>query len=171
MRHLFGPLRHLNPVVFDSEGGGGGGGNNDNKSSNKPKATGNLAKGAPTKQLGSVSKDGQYAGDGFSWVSHGTNENGSEMLTRTYTGANKDAGLGQAVSVAGNDGNNNNKAKIAEISMKEGSPYAASPSSATDGDFLEFVKSGFKSFGASDSYAAQVGNTNYTPKPNYGFPV
>jgi hypothetical protein len=30
MRHLFGPLRHLNPVVFDSEGGGGGGGNNDN---------------------------------------------------------------------------------------------------------------------------------------------
>ena len=171
MRHLFGPLRHLNPVVFDSEGGGGGGGggNNDNKSSNKPKATGNLATGAPTKQLGSVSKDGQYAGDGFSWVSHGTNENGSEMLTRTYTGANKDAGLGQAVSVAGNDGNNNNKAKIAEISMKEGSPYAASPSSATDGDFLEFVKSGFKSFGASDSYAAQVGNTNYTPKPNYGF--
>jgi len=168
MRHLFGPLRHLNPVVFDSEGGGGGGGNNDNKSSKK-KATGNLAKGAPTKQLGSVSKHGTYAGDGFSWVSHGTNENGSEMLTRTYTGANKDAGLGQAVSVAGNDGNNNNKAKIAEISMKEGSPYAASKSSATDGDFLEFIKSGFKSFGASDSYAAQVGNTNYTPKPNYGF--
>ena len=119
MRHLFGPLRHLNPVVFDSEGGGSGGGsNNDNKSSNKPKATGNLSKGAPTKQLGSVSATGQYAGDGFSWVSHGTNENGSEMLTRTYTGANKDAGLGTAVSVAGNDGNNNNKAKIAEISMK-----------------------------------------------------
>tara|TARA_Y100000385_G_scaffold103792_1_gene107339 strand:- start:7498 stop:11871 length:4374 start_codon:yes stop_codon:yes gene_type:complete len=170
MRNLFGPLRHLNPVVFDSEGGGGGGGGSkDNKSSNKPKATGNLAKGAPTKQLGSVSKHGQYAGDGFSWVSHGTNENGSEMLTRTYTGANKDAGLGQNAIVAGNDGNNNNKAKIAEISMKEGSPYAASPSSATDGDFLEFIKSGFKSFGASDSYAAQVGNTNYTPKPNYGF--
>ena len=168
MRHLFGPLRHLNPVVFDSEGGGGGGGNNDNKSSKK-KATGNLAKGAPTKQLGSVSKDGQYAGDGFSWVSHGTNENGSEMLTRTYTGANKGAGLGQNVVVAGNDGNNKNKAAIAEISMKEGSPYAASKSSATDGDFLEFIKSGFKSFGASDSYAAQVGNTNYTPKPNYGF--
>jgi hypothetical protein len=38
-------------------------------------------------------------------------------------------------------------------------------SSATDGDFLEFIKSGFKSFGASDSYAAQVGNTNYTPNP------
>lgn len=166
MRHLFGPLRHLNPVVFDSEGGGGGG---DNKSSTK-KATGNLAKGAPTKQLGSVSKDGQYAGDGFSWVSHGTNENGSEMLTRTYTGANKDAGLGQSVVVAGNDSSGTkNKAKIAEISMKEGSPYAASPSSATDGDFLEFLKSGFKSFGASDSYAAQVGNTNYTPNPNYGF--
>ena len=168
MRHLFGPLRHLNPVVFDSEGGGGGGGSDDNKSSKK-KATGNLAKGAPTKQLGSVSATGQYAGDGFSWVSHGTNENGSEMLTRTYTGANKDAGLGQSVSVAGNDGNNKNKAKIAEISMKEGSPYAASKSSATDGDFLDFIKSGFKSFGASDSYAAQVGNTNYTPKPNYGF--
>jgi hypothetical protein len=168
MRHLFGPLRHLNPVVFDSEGGGGGGGSDDNKSSKK-KATGNLSKGAPTKQLGSVSATGQYAGDGFSWVSHGTNENGSEMLTRTYTGANKDAGLGQSVVVAGNDGNNDNKAKIAEISMKEGSPYAASPSSATDGDFLEFIKSGFKSFGASDSYAAQVGNTNYTPKPNYGF--
>ena len=34
MSHLFGPLRHLNPVVFDSEGGGGGGGGNkDNKSS------------------------------------------------------------------------------------------------------------------------------------------
>ena len=168
MRHLFGPLRHLNPVVFDSEGGGGGGGSDDNKSSKK-KATGNLAKGAPTKQLGSVSATGQYAGDGFSWVSHGTNENGSEMLTRTYTGANKDAGLGQAVVVAGNDGNNDNKAKIAEISMKEGSPYAASKSSATDGDFLDFIKSGFKSFGASDSYAAQVGNTNYTPNPNYGF--
>ena len=167
MRHLFGPLRHLNPVVFDSEGGGGGGGD-DNKSSTK-KATGNLAKGAPTKQLGSVSATGQYAGDGFSWVSHGTNENGSEMLTRTYTGANKDAGLGQSVVVAGNDGNNKNKAKIAEISMKEGSPYAASKASATDGDFLEFIKSGFKSFGASDSYAAQVGNTDYTPKPNYGF--
>lgn len=168
MRHLFGPLRHLNPVVFDSEGGGGGGGSDDNKSSTK-KATGNLSKGAPTKQLGSVSATGQYAGDGFSWVSHGTNENGSEMLTRTYTGANKDAGLGQSVVVAGNDGNNKTKAKIAEISMKEGSPYAASKSSATDGDFLEFIKSGFKSFGASDSYAAQVGNTDYTPKPNYGF--
>jgi hypothetical protein len=155
-------------VVFDSEGSGSGGGSDDNKSSTK-KATGNLSKGAPTKQLGSVSATGQYAGDGFSWVSHGTNENGSEMLTRTYTGANKDAGLGTAVSVAGNDGNNKNKAKIAEISMKEGSPYAASKSSATDGDFLEFIKSGFKSFGASDSYAAQVGNTNYTPNPNYGF--
>lgn len=168
MRHLFGPLRHLNPVVFDSEGSGSSGGSDDNKSSNK-KATGNLSKGAPTKQIGSVSATGQYAGDGFSWVSHGTNENGSEMLTRTYTGANKDAGLGQAVSVAGNDGNNKNKAKIAEISMREGSPYAASKSSATDGDFLEFIKSGFKSFGASDSYAAQVGNANYTPNPNYGF--
>ena len=167
MRHLFGPLRHLNPIVFDSEGGGSSGGD-DNKSSTK-KATGNLAKGAPTKQLGSVSKDGQYAGDGFSWVSHGTNENGSEMLTRTYTGANKDAGLGTAVSVAGASGNNKTKAAIAEISMKEGSPYAASKSSATDGDFLDFIKSGFKSFGASDSYAAQVGNTNYTPNPNYGF--
>ena len=169
MRHLFGPLRHLNPVVFDSEGGGGGGGGSDDNKSSKKKATGNLAKGAPTKQLGSVSATGQYAGDGFSWVSHGTNENGSEMLTRTYTGANKDAGLGQSVSVAGNDGNNKNKAKIAEISMREGSPYAASKSSATDGDFLDFIKSGFKSFGASDSYAAQVGNTNYTPNPNYGF--
>lgn len=168
MRNLFGPLRHLNPVVFDSEGGGGSGGN-DNKSSSKPKATGNLAKGAPTKQLGSVSKDGQYAGDGFSWVSHGTNANGSEMLTRTYTGANKDAGLGQNVVVAGASGNNNTKASIAEISMKEGSPYAAQKHSATDGDFLEFIKSGFKSFGASDSYAAQVGNPNYTPSPNYGF--
>ena len=154
MRHLFGPLRHLNPVVFDSEGGGGGGGNNDNKSSSNNNNTKPKAKPVT---IGAVGEHGQYAGDGFEFV-----RNKGGYLTRTYTGANKDAGLGTDVIVAGNDSSGTrNKAKIAEISMKEGSPYASKPYSATDGDFLEFIKSGFKSFGASDSYAAQVGNANY----------
>ena len=46
-------------------------------------------KATPKPTIGAVSSTGQYAGDGFEWVSQGTNENGSQMLTRTYTGANE----------------------------------------------------------------------------------
>jgi len=157
MINLFGPLRHKTPV-FDSDGGGSGGGGDDKK---QKKSTGNLSKGSPTKNVGSVSSTGQYAGDGFEWKSHGTNENGSEMLTRTYTGANKNAGLGQDVTSAGGS-DNKTKNRIAQISLNEGSRYAGSKSSSTDGSIGNFLKTG--SFGSSPSYAAQQGNNNYTPQ-------
>ena len=159
MINLFGPLRHKTPV-FDSEGGGanGGGGGGDKK---EKKSTGNMSKGSATKNVGSVSSTGQYAGDGFEWKSHGTNENGSEMLTRTYTGANKNAGLGQDVTSAGGS-DNKTKDRIAKISLDEGSRYAASKASSTDGSIGNFLKTG--DFGSSPSYAVQQGNKNYTPK-------
>ena len=144
MINLFGPLRHKTPV-FDSDGGGSGGGGDDKKEKkSKPKTS------------GQVTSTGQYAGDGFEWV----DDPSKNYKTRTYTGVGKDNGLGQSVSSAGGS-DSKTKARIAGISLGEGSPYAGSKSSATDGSFGNFFKTG--SFGASDSYAAQMGNNNYTP--------
>jgi hypothetical protein len=143
MINLFGPLRHKTPV-FDSDGGGSGGGDDKKEKKSKPKTS------------GQVTSTGQYAGDGFEWV----DDPSKNYKTRTYTGVGKNNGLGQSVSVAGAS-DNKTKARIAGISLGEGSPYAGSKSSATDGSFGNFFKTG--SFGASDSYAAQMGNNNYTP--------
>ena len=56
-------------------------------------------------------------------------------LTRTYTGANEGAGLGQDV-IAGGTSDKATKEAIANISLNEGSSFAGSASSATDGDLL-----------------------------------
>ena len=141
MINLFGPLRHKTPV-FDSDGGGSGGGDDKKEKKSKPKTS------------GQVTSTGQYAGDGFEWV----DDPSKNYKTRTYTGVGKDNGLGQSVSVAGSS-DNKTKSRIAGISLGEGSPYAGSKSSATDGSIGNFLKTG--SFGASDSYAAQMGNNNY----------
>ena len=124
-------------------------------------------KGTPKPTIGAVGPTGQYAGDGFEWVSQGRNENGSLMLTRTYTGANKDVGLGQDV-ISGGTSDKNIKTAIGQISLDEGSSYASIPSSATDGDALQYLKTAFNpetpaSSGRSASFAEQMGRTNYAP--------
>ena len=110
--------------------------------------------------LGSVSQTGQYAGDGFEWKQ---NPN-TNALTRVYTGANKDAGLGTDVKMGGTS-DKNTKEVIANISLDEGTAFAASPGSATDGNVLNLLTDG--TTGASDSYAAQVGATDFTPAVTY----
>jgi len=110
--------------------------------------------------IGSVSSTGQYAGDGFEWV-----ENEGGYLTRTYTGANADAGLGTDV-IAGGTADKDTKEAIAQLSLDEGTPFANSAGSATDGDLLNLFKDG--TFGASDSYADQIGAaTPATQKTDY----
>ena len=123
--------------------------NDDNDSSSSP-AT-----------LGSVSQTGQYAGDGFEWVQ---NDN-TNALTRVYTGANEGAGLGQEVIAAGT-ADNATKAIIADISLNEGSAFANSQTSATDGSGVNLVRSDDNQVG-SDSYADQVGTVDYTPTITY----
>ena len=110
--------------------------------------------------LGSVSQTGQYAGDGFEWKQ---NPN-TNALTRVYTGANKDAGLGTDVKTGGTS-DKKTKEAIAKISLDEGTAFAASPGSATDGNVLNLLTDG--TTGASDSYAAQVGATDFTPAVTY----
>jgi hypothetical protein len=110
--------------------------------------------------LGAVSQTGQYAGDGFEWKQ---NEN-TNALTRVYTGANKDAGLGTDVKTGGTS-DKNTKEAIAKISLDEGTAFAGSAASATDGNVLNLLTDG--NTGASDSYAAQVGATDFTPAVTY----
>jgi hypothetical protein len=115
--------------------------------------------------IGQVSKNGQYAGDGFEWVET-TTSGGSEFLTRTYTGAGKDNGLGQD-TIFGNTAQKDMKETIAKISLDEGSAFASSPASATDIPANDFgIPTGF--FPASGSYAEQVGQADYTPTVQYG---
>ena len=123
--------------------GGDGGGGNDNNAAATP---------AP-KTIGSVSPTGQYAGDGFEFV-----DSGSGYYTRTYTGANKNAGLGTDV-IAGGTADNDVKAAIATISLNEGSEFAGSVGSATDRSIFG---------GGSESFAAQSGVEDYTPTITYG---
>lgn len=212
MRHLFGPLRHLNfweTAAFETNGGGGGGGGNDDKpaktnqdrineiyaaSDNPWESNGaelnaltqdrsgtfsgtttttpsNDDKPAPQAQaktssgkdtIGAVSSTGQYAGDGFEFV-----ENEGGYLTRTYTGANEGAGLGQDV-ISGGTADKNTKEAIANISLNEGSSFAASPASATDGDLLNLFNPDIEGTGRSGSYAEQIGQIDYTPTLTYG---
>ena len=115
--------------------------------------------------IGQVSATGQYAGDGFEWVETETS-GGSKLLTRTYTGTGKDNGLGQDV-LFGNTADKDLKETIAQISLDEGSAFAASPASATDIPANEIgIPTGF--FPESDSYAEQVGQADYTPTMQYG---
>ena len=115
--------------------------------------------------IGQVSKSGQYAGDGFEWVETETT-GGSKFLTRTYTGAGKDNGLGQDV-LFGNTAEKDLKETIAQISLNEGSAFAASKASATDIPANDFgIPTGF--FPESGSYAEQVGQADYTPTMQYG---
>ena len=110
--------------------------------------------------LGSVSQTGQYAGDGFEWKQ---NPN-TNALTRVYTGANKDAGLGTDVKTGGTS-DKKTKEAIAKISLDEGTAFAGSPASATDQSLGSLVTTGDS--GASDSYADQVGVTDFTPAVVY----
>jgi hypothetical protein len=100
--------------------------------------------------IGQVSSTGQYAGDGFEFVK---NEGG--YLTRTYTGVGKDNGLGTDV-IAGGTSDRDTKEKIAQISLDEGSEFANSAASATDGSVLDIFRSDEDKVGSS-SYAEQVG--------------
>ena len=149
--------------TFGGQEGSKGGAEKD--SGSKSTADSTSFKATPKPTIGAVSSSGQYAGDGFEWVSQGTNENGSQMLTRTYTGANSGAGLGQAV-ISGGTSDKDVKTAIGQISLNEGSSYASTPSSATDGDALQYLKTAFApdtpaSSGRSGSFAEQMGNVNY----------
>lgn len=110
--------------------------------------------------LGSVSQTGQYAGDGFEWKQ----DPNTNALTRVYTGANKDAGLGTDVKTGGTS-DKKTKEAIAKISLDEGTAFAGSAASATDGNVLNLLTDG--TTGASDSYADQVGVTDFTPAVTY----
>ncbi len=158
---FFDPL--FDPRVFgEPSGGGGGGGSSSSDDDDKPAQKPTLTKADNT--IGQVSKTGQYAGDGFEWVET-TTSGGTQFLTRTYTGAGKDNGLGQDVRF-GNTAQRDEKEAIAQISLDEGSAFAASPASATDIPANEIgIPTGF--FPASDSYAEQVGQTDYKPTVKY----
>jgi len=108
-----------------------------------------------------VSSTGQYAGDGFEFV-----ENEGGYLTRTYTGANEGAGLGQDV-IAGGTSDKATKEAIANISLNEGSSFAGSAASSTDGSILDLFRDEEDKVG-SGSYAEQVGVVDYTPTLTYG---
>jgi len=143
-------------------GGGGGGGSSSSDDDDKPAQKSMLTRADNT--IGQVSKTGQYAGDGFEWVET-TTSGGTQFLTRTYTGKGKDNGLGQDVRF-GNTAQRDEKEAIAQISLDEGSAFAASPASATDIPANEIgIPTGF--FPASDSYAEQVGQTDYKPTVKY----
>ena len=163
---FFDPL--FDPRVFGepSGGGGGGGGSSSSDDDDKPAQKPTLTKADNT--IGQVSKTGQYAGDGFEWVET-TTSGGTQFLTRTYTGKGKDNGLGQDVRF-GNTAQRDEKEAIAKISLDEGSAFAASPASATDIPANDIgIPTGF--FPASDSYAEQVGQTDYEPTVEYIQPV
>jgi len=114
--------------------------------------------------LGQVSRYGVYAGDGFEFK-----DSGQGFQTRTYTGAPETMNnLGQDVLVAnqlayGSPEDRERFRKIGQASFDEGSEFALSPGSANDGDWVKFIKSGFKDFGASDSFADQYGLRNVEP--------
>lgn len=110
--------------------------------------------------LGSVSATGQYAGDGFEWKQ----DPNTNTLTRVYTGANANAGLGTDV-ITGGTSDKNTKEVIANISLNEGTAFAGSAGSATDHSLASLVTTGDS--GASDSYADQVGVTDYNPVVSY----
>jgi len=127
----------------------------------EPESKPTLTKG---NTIGQVSAAGLYAGDGFEWVET-TTSGGSEFLTRTYTGAGKDNGLGQD-TIFGSTAQRDMKETIAQISLNEGSAFAGSKASATDIPANDIgIPTGF--FPASSSYAEQVGQADYTPKVTY----
>lgn len=114
--------------------------------------------------LGQVSRYGVYAGDGFEFK-----DSGQGFQTRTYTGTPETMNnLGQDVLVAnqlayGSPEDRERFRKIGQASFDEGSEFALSPGSANDGDWVKFIKSGFKDFGASPSFADQYGLRNVEP--------
>ena len=114
--------------------------------------------------LGQVSRYGVYAGDGFEFK-----DSGQGFQTRTYTGAPETMNnLGQDVIIAneiayGNPEDRERFRKIGQASFDEGSEFALSPGSANDGDWVKFIKSGFKDFGASPSFVDQYGLRDVEP--------
>ena len=145
----------LNALTQDRSGtfsGGSTAASSSSSSQSQPQAN----KSSDKNTIGSVSATGQYAGDGFEFV-----ENEGGYLTRTYTGANEDAGLGQDV-ITGGTADKDTKEAIADISLNEGSSFAASPGSATDGSVLDLFRDDEDKVG-SGSYAEQVGQVDYTP--------
>jgi len=114
--------------------------------------------------LGQVSRYGVYAGDGFEFK-----DSGQGFQTRTYTGAPETMNnLGQDVIIAnelayGNPEDRERFRKIGQASFDEGSKFALSPGSANDGDWVKFIKSGFKDFGASPSFVDQYGLRDVEP--------
>ena len=126
---------------------------------------------------GQVTRNGVYAGDGFEWYEMDVkSSDGVPVLGRRYTGEGEDNNLGQDTIIAtdlgyGDPEDRDVFIKIAEVSMEEGSEFAAKPGSANDGDFLEFLRTG--SFGASESFAdmkaKEAGKENdYSPTLTYG---
>lgn len=114
--------------------------------------------------LGQVSRYGVYAGDGFKFK-----DSGQGYQTRTFTGTEPTMNnLGQDVIIAnqlayGSPEDRERFRKIGQASFDEGSDFALSPGSANDGDWVKFIKSGFKDFGASPSFADQYGLRNVEP--------
>ena len=149
----------------DDNGGGGGsssdsgGGSSSSNDNNNGVGAGNTLPNGNT-SLGSVSATGQYAGDGFEWQQ----QPNTNALTRVYTGANANAGLGTDV-IMGGTSDKDTKTVIADISLKEGTAFAGSAGSATDGNLLNILTDG--TTGSSASYADQVGVTEYNPVISY----
>jgi hypothetical protein len=127
------------------------------------------------KSYGQVNRFGVYAGDGFEWFENEsvTNPSGDPVLSRKYVGTDETMnGLGTDTIIAneiayGNPEDREVFEAIGQISLDEGSEFAASSGSANDGDWVDFIKSGFKDFGASDSYAEMIGEKDYVPTLTY----
>ncbi len=146
----------------DDDNGGGGGSSSSSDKDDKPSGVGagnKLSDGSTS--LGSVSATGQYAGDGFEWKQ----DPNTNALTRVYTGANANAGLGTDVR-SGGTSDKDTKEVIANISLNEGTAFAGSAASATDGSVLDLFRDEEDKVG-SDSYADQVGVTDFTPAVTY----
>ena len=86
-----------NCAAFGCDDDNGGGSSSSSDKDDKPSGVGagnKLSDGSTS--LGSVSQMGQYAGDGFEWKQ----DPNTNALTRVYTGANANAGLGTDVITA-----------------------------------------------------------------------
>lgn len=111
----------------DDNGGGGSSSSSDKDDKPSGVGAGNKLSNGNT-SLGAVSQTGQYAGDGFEWQQ---NPN-TNALTRVYTGANRNAGLGTDVKIAGASSSSEKNA-IAAISANEGTVFATTPASDSTG--------------------------------------
>jgi hypothetical protein len=115
-----------------------------------------------TTSLGQVSETGQYAGDGYVWHK---NDNTNGLTRVKVEGDQFNNGLGTDV-ITGGTADKDTKEAVAAVSLNEGTGFADSKASATDGSVLDLFRDEENQVGSS-SFADQVGVVDYTPVLSY----